>query len=84
MKREDLPLVGVFSTRSPARPNPVLATVARLVQRRGNVLRVRGLDAVDGSPVVDIKPLTSGSVDVGEIREAEWVKQLTADASHKS
>ena len=56
MGRKDLPLVGVFSTCSPARPNPVLVTAVRLLERQGNALRVAGLDAVNGSPVIDIKP----------------------------
>jgi tRNA-Thr(GGU) m(6)t(6)A37 methyltransferase TsaA len=47
---------GVFSTRSPARPNPIGFGVVDLVRREGNVLIVRGLDALDGTPVLDIKP----------------------------
>ena len=48
--------VGVFATRSPHRPNPIAQTVVELVERDGNRLRVRGLDLVDGTPVLDIKP----------------------------
>ena len=47
---------GVFATRSPNRPNPVAFSVVDLLGRDGNILRVRGLDALDGTPVVDIKP----------------------------
>lgn len=47
---------GVFATRSPNRPNPVAFSVVDLLGREGNILRVRGLDALDGTPVVDIKP----------------------------
>lgn len=47
---------GVFATRSPNRPNPVALSVVDLLSRDGNVLRIRGLDALDGTPVVDIKP----------------------------
>lgn len=54
--RSDLPLLGVLATRSPVRPNPLGMAVVRLLERRGNVLKVIGLDAIDGSPVVDIKP----------------------------
>ncbi|HIE38802.1 MAG TPA: tRNA (N6-threonylcarbamoyladenosine(37)-N6)-methyltransferase TrmO [Anaerolineae bacterium] len=50
------PLRGVFATRSPRRPNPVGATVACIQRIEGNVLEVVGLDALDGSPVLDIKP----------------------------
>ena len=54
--REDLPLVGVLATRGKARPNPIGLTVVELIERRGNVLKVKGLDAYDGSPILDIKP----------------------------
>lgn len=47
---------GVFATRSPNRPNPIAVCVVELIERNGNVLKVRGLDALDGSPLVDIKP----------------------------
>ncbi len=76
MGRQDLPLVGIFATRSPARPNPVLATTVRLLERRGNVLRVQGLDAVDGSPVVDLKPDSAHYRPRGEVRVSDWMRQL--------
>ena len=50
------PLRGIFATCSPVRPNPIGMTVVRLLERRGNELRVRGLDAIDGTPLLDIKP----------------------------
>ncbi|HLB01196.1 MAG TPA: tRNA (N6-threonylcarbamoyladenosine(37)-N6)-methyltransferase TrmO [Bacteroidota bacterium] len=53
--QEELPERGVFSTRSPHRPNPVSLHTVTLVSVAGNVLRVRGMDAIDGTPVVDIK-----------------------------
>jgi tRNA-Thr(GGU) m(6)t(6)A37 methyltransferase TsaA len=49
------PIRGVFATRSPRRPNPIAATVVRIERVDGNVLDVIGLDALDGSPVLDIK-----------------------------
>lgn len=51
----DNPLRGVFATRSPARPNPIAVTSARIKRVEQNVLHVVGLDALDGTPVVDIK-----------------------------
>ena len=54
--REERPERGVFSTRSPHRPNPVSLHTVALLSIEGNVLRVRGMDAIDGTPVVDIKP----------------------------
>ncbi len=50
---------GIFATRSPHRPNPIGMSVLRLLGRNGPVLRVSGLDLVDGTPVLDIKPYTS-------------------------
>ncbi len=58
--QEDKPARGVFSTRSPHRPNPVSLHTVELLEIRGNVLRVRGMDAVDGTPVIDIKPHSPG------------------------
>ncbi|MFA6148593.1 MAG: tRNA (N6-threonylcarbamoyladenosine(37)-N6)-methyltransferase TrmO [bacterium] len=54
--QEMLPERGVFSTRSPHRPNPVSLHTVALLAIEGNVLRVRGMDAIDGTPVIDIKP----------------------------
>ena len=50
------PRRGVFALRSPRRPNPIGVTEVELLEIRGNLLRVRGLDAVDGTPVLDLKP----------------------------
>ena len=47
---------GLFATRAPSRPNPIGLSVVRLLGREGNVLRVRGLDILDGTPLLDIKP----------------------------
>ncbi len=55
MRRKDLPLRGVFATRSPARPNPLGVTEVRLLDRDANVLYVEGLDALHDTPVIDIK-----------------------------
>jgi len=54
--RQELPLVGVFATRSQMRPNPIGITIVKLLCRNSNSLEVKGLDAIDGSPVLDIKP----------------------------
>jgi tRNA-Thr(GGU) m(6)t(6)A37 methyltransferase TsaA len=50
---------GVFATRSPRRPNPIGLTVVELLSREGPVLRVRGVDMLDGTPILDIKPYLS-------------------------
>jgi len=56
MGRKDLPRQGIFATCSPARPNPVLVSAVPLLERSNNILKVKGLEAVDGSPILDIKP----------------------------
>jgi len=54
--RTDLPLVGVYATRTSLRPNQIGLTVVELLKIEGSTLTVKGLDAYDGSPVLDIKP----------------------------
>ena len=49
---------GVFASRSPGRPNPLSLCIVELIERDGNILRVKGLDALDGSAIIDIKPYT--------------------------
>ena len=70
--REKLPLVGVFASRSPERPNPVGKTTVRLLQRRGNTLKVTGLDAINGTPVIDIKPYMPGYDSVEGAKTPSW------------
>ena len=50
---------GVFATRSPRRPNPIGFTVVELLRREGNSLHVRGIDMLDGTPILDLKPYLS-------------------------
>ena len=76
MGNAEFPLVGVFATQSPARPNPILTTTVHLLERRGNVLRVSGLDALDGSPVLDIKPHAPGRHDIEGLRVPAWMRRL--------
>jgi formylmethanofuran dehydrogenase subunit E len=52
----DRPVRGVFSLRTPRRPNPIGVTLVRLVEIEDNILQVDGLDAINGTPVLDIKP----------------------------
>jgi tRNA-Thr(GGU) m(6)t(6)A37 methyltransferase TsaA len=76
MGRKDLPLVGVFSTCSPARPNPVLVIAVRLLERKGYTLRVEGLDAVDGSPIVDIKPYLPSYYAIEDAKLSDWMNNI--------
>ena len=74
--REEMPLVGLFATRTPYRPNPIGLTTVELLAREGNTLRVRSLDAYDGTPVLDIKPyLTRGDLKL-KASVAEWCHEL--------
>jgi tRNA-Thr(GGU) m(6)t(6)A37 methyltransferase TsaA len=73
--RQDLPLVGLFATRSPSRPNPIGLTLVELMERRGNVIKVRGLDAIDGTPIIDIKPYDPLDIAL-EAKTPRWWKRL--------
>ena len=81
MGRKDLPLVGVFSTCSPARPNPVLVSAVTLLARNGTILKVEGLDAVDGSPVVDIKPYLPTYYSVNDAKLSIWMNRLLQEVN---
>lgn len=71
--RAELPLVGLLATRSPDRPNPLGHTVVRLLERRGNVLLVEGLDAFDGAPVIDLKPYLPQNDSVADAEVPTWI-----------
>ena len=74
--RADLPLVGLFATRAPQRPNPIGITIVKLLKRQGTTLTVQGLDAIDGTPVIDIKSYMIPRIARNEIRMPEWVAKL--------
>lgn len=76
--RDDLPPVGVFCDRGPRRPNRIGATICRIVEVSGNTLTVRGLDAVSGSPVLDIKPVMRQFLPC-ETVQPEWVDRLMGE-----
>jgi len=69
------PLQGVLATRSQIRFNPVLVSAVRLLKVEGNVLRVKGLDAVDGSPVLDVKPYIPQHDSIPEAEVPRWVTE---------
>jgi tRNA-Thr(GGU) m(6)t(6)A37 methyltransferase TsaA len=64
---------GVFATRSPRRPNPIGLTVVRLLRRQGHRLFVRGVDMLDGTPILDIKPYLS-SIPEADLRRG-WLAE---------
>jgi tRNA (adenine37-N6)-methyltransferase len=67
---------GVFSTRSPRRPNPIALTVVELLSRDGNSIQVRGVDMLDGTPILDIKPYLS-SIPEANLRRG-WLAEAEA------
>jgi tRNA-Thr(GGU) m(6)t(6)A37 methyltransferase TsaA len=67
------PQVGVFSTRSPSRPNPIGICVVELLGIKNCILEVKGLDAAEGSPIIDIKPYLPRADSIAHARTPEWV-----------
>lgn len=74
----DWPMVGIFAQRGKNRPNRIGVTVCSIQGVEGRTLRVRGLDAIDGTPVLDIKPVMRGFLPRGEIREPSWAAEIMA------
>jgi len=74
--RADWPLVGIFAQRAKDRPNRIGSTVCEVVAIDGAALEVRGLDAVDGTPVLDLKPYLAGFAPRGPVREPDWAREL--------
>jgi tRNA-Thr(GGU) m(6)t(6)A37 methyltransferase TsaA len=78
--KADSPPLGIFATRAPIHPNPIGLTLVELVKREENVLWVKGLDAYDGTPVLDIKPYPDWErgrlIVVTDFRIPEWVTKV--------
>jgi len=79
MGRKDLPIQGIFATRSPARPNSILISTVELLARQDNILRVKGLEALDKSPILDIKTHIQLSDNIADPVFPEWVLQIEKD-----
>jgi tRNA (adenine37-N6)-methyltransferase len=75
-RRRDMPPLGIFAQRASCRPNLLGLTVVRLLRRQGALLEVRGLDAIDGSPVLDLKPHVRAFDSPGRPLEPEWMGRL--------
>lgn len=80
--RKDMPLLGVFATRTMLRPNPIGLTLVELVKAEGNVLTVRGLDAFDGTPVLDIKPFDPWDT-TANVKVPQWWRTLEKEKAQK-
>jgi tRNA-Thr(GGU) m(6)t(6)A37 methyltransferase TsaA len=76
MGRKDIEKVGVFATCSPGRPNPILVTAVKILNVTVNTLTVQGLEAVDGSPVLDIKPYSRRYLLVEDPKNSAWMDRI--------
>ncbi len=74
--RKDWPLVGIFAQRGKNRPNRLGTTVCRILSVEGLRIRVEGLDAIQGTPVLDIKPWVDEFAPQGPTRQPEWMTEL--------
>lgn len=77
--RADWPLAGIFAQRGKDRPNRIGVTVCRLLAVEGRRLRVQGLDAIDRTPVLDVKPVMQAFLPRGDIVEPDWARELMKD-----
>lgn len=73
------PEVGIFAQRKKDRPNSIGLTIAELVKREGNKIWVKHLDAIDGTPILDIKPVMNEFLPAGEIKQPQWSKELMSN-----
>ena len=73
MGNTEVPVKGLFALRSPNRPNPIGKATVRLLEIKGNVLKLQGLDAIDGTPVIDIKPYIPGYDSAADAKTPDWV-----------
>ena len=76
------PRVGILAQRGKRRPNRIGVTMCEIIQIDGHEVVVRGLDAIDGTPVLDIKPVMHGFLPRSEIREPEWAREIMTNYWH--
>lgn len=74
--RADMPEIGVFASRTKQRPNPIGVSTAKLIKVEGSLLTVKGLDAIDGTPVLDLKPYFPIFDRIEDAAVPEWVNKL--------
>jgi tRNA (Thr-GGU) A37 N-methylase len=77
--RQDWPLVGIFAQRAKNRPNRLGLCTARIVAISGLEVEVEGLDAIDGTPVLDLKPAMREFLPRGAMRQPDWAGELMKD-----
>ncbi len=73
---EEVPIVGIFACRCPARPNPIGITTVELLERKNNTIKVKGLDVINNTPIIDIKPYTPQYDNVNNVKTPEWIDKL--------
>lgn len=76
--RADWPLVGIFAQRGKNRPNRLGLCTCRILAVDGLTIEVEGLDAIDGTPVLDLKPVMAGFLPRGNVREPAWAGEIMA------
>lgn len=77
--RQDWPLTGIFAQRGRNRPNRLGVTICRISSVQGLLLGVEGLDAIDGTPVIDIKPVMREFLPREKVSQPDWVSELMAE-----
>jgi len=70
------PKVGIFAQRKKDRPNHIGATIVNLIRKEGKCLIVSNLDAINGTPILDIKPVFQEYLPKGKVKQPEWTKEL--------
>jgi len=78
------PLQGILATRSQIRFNPILVTAVPLISVSGNTIKVRGLDAIDGTPVLDVKPYVPHFDSISEAKVPAWLTQAAGDRPNEA
>lgn len=74
--REDVPFIGIFACRCPQRPNRIAISTVKLLSREGNTIKVKGLDIINGTPILDIKPYTPQYDYVEQAKVPDWINKL--------
>jgi tRNA-Thr(GGU) m(6)t(6)A37 methyltransferase TsaA len=72
----DVPEVGIFACRCPQRPNPIGITTVQIISIKDNIITVKGLDVIENTPILDIKPYTPQYDEIQKAKVPDWVSKL--------
>jgi len=72
----EVPVVGIFACRCPPRPNPIAITTVKLIERKENIIKVKGLDILDDTPIIDVKPYWPHYDKAEDEKIPDWVNKL--------